>query len=125
MNMTSTQKQKCHTIIHSSALAAGAGNISPVPGTGLAADTLALTSMAVGLATVFGADLSKEAARALAFSAIKNTTLKQPVKVISKELSKIIPWLGQLVSPAVSIGLVEAAGWTMAEEMAQRTQEVK
>ncbi|MFN3713612.1 MAG: hypothetical protein ACK4SX_08135 [Alcanivoracaceae bacterium] len=120
MSMTAEQKNKCHAIIHASALVAGAGNLSPVPGTGVAADTFALTGMAVSLATVFGSDISKEAARGMAFSAIKNTMLKQPIKVLGKELSRLVPWLGQVVAPTVAIGLVEAAGWTMAEEMACR-----
>lgn len=120
MTMTASQKNKCHAIIHASALAAGAGNLSPVPGTGVAADTLALTGMAVSLAAVFGSDISKEAARAMAFSAIKNTLLKEPIKVITKELSRIFPGLGQVVAPTISVGLIEAAGWTMAEEMERR-----
>ena len=119
MSMTPKQKNQCHTIIHTSARVAGAGNLSPIPGTGIAADTFALTGMAVSLAAVFGADISKEAARGMAFSAIKNTMLKQPIKVLAKELSRFVPWLGQTVAPTVSIGLVEAAGWTMAEELAR------
>lgn len=118
--MTPEQESKCKAIIHSAAVAAGAGNLAPVPGVGIAADTLALTAMAVGLAAVFGGELTHEAAKGMAFSAIKNTMLKAPLRTISKELAKFVPFLGQAVAPAVSFGLVEAAGWTLAKELERK-----
>ena len=51
---------------------------------------------------------------------MKKTMLKQPMKVVTKELSKLIPFLGQVVAPAVSVAMLEAAGWCMAEEMAAK-----
>lgn len=119
MSMTSEQRNKCHAIIHTAAVTAGAGNLMPVPGTGVAADMVAMTAMSVSLAAVFGGNLSEEASRALAFAAIKNTLLKQPIKTLTKELSKLIPFLGQIVAPTLSAGLVEAAGWAMAENLAR------
>ena len=118
--MTRIQRHQCHRIIHSAALAAGAGNLLPVPGTGVAADVVAMTSMSVALATLFGADLNEEVARALALTTLKNTVLKQPVRTLSKELSKAVPLLGQLLAPTLSVGLIEAAGWSMAHDLAQR-----
>lgn len=118
--MTSEQHSKCKKIIHTAASAAGAGNLAPLPGVGVAADTVALTGMAVALAAVFGGELTTEAAKAAAFSAIKNVTLKAPIRTISKELSKLIPGLGQFVAPAISFGLVEAAGWALAKEMERK-----
>jgi uncharacterized protein (DUF697 family) len=118
--MTRTQRHQCHRIIHSAALAAGAGNLLPVPGTGVAADMVAMTSMSVALGTVFGADLNKEAARGLALTTLKNTLLKQPIRTLSKELSKVLPLLGQLLAPTLSAGMIEAAGWSMAHDLAQR-----
>lgn len=120
MSMTNAQRSKCHAIIHTAAVSAGAGNLVPVPGTGVAADMVAMTAMSVGLAAVFGGNLSEEAARALAFAAIKNSMLKQPIRALTKELSKLVPFLGQIVAPTLSAGLVEAAGWAMAESLAQR-----
>lgn len=112
--MTDEQKIKCHAIIHSAAIAAGGGNAVPVPMLGLAADTTALVGMAIGLAAVFGQNLPESAAKAMAIDALKKTLLKQPVKVIAKELSKIIPLFGSVFAATVSAGLVEAAGWTLA-----------
>lgn len=120
MSMTPEQLNKSHAIIHSAAAAAGAGNLLPIPGTGVAADMVAMTAMSIGLAAVFGGNLSEEAARGLAFAAIKNTMLKQPVKTLTKELSKLVPFLGQLVAPTLSVTLIEAAGWSIAEELSRR-----
>jgi len=120
MSMTAEQNTRCHAIIHTAAAAAGAGNMIPVPGTGVAADMVAMTAMSVSLAAVFGGNLSEEAARGLAFAAIKNTMLKQPIKVLAKELSKLVPFLGQIVAPTISVTLIEAAGWSIAEDLARR-----
>lgn len=120
MSMTDEQNRKCHAIIHSAAVAAGAGNLLPVPGTGVAADMVAMTAMTISLAAMFGGNLSEEAARGLALAAIKNTMLKQPIKMLGKELAKLLPILGQIVAPAISVTLLEAAGWSIAEDLARR-----
>jgi uncharacterized protein (DUF697 family) len=120
MSMTAEQNTRCHAIIHTAAAAAGAGNLIPVPGTGVAADMVAMTLMIASLAAVFGGNLSEEAARGLAFAAIKNTMLKQPIKVLAKELSKLLPFLGQIVAPTISVTLIEAAGWSIAEDLARK-----
>ena len=111
-------KSKCHHIIHTHAAAAAVGNAVPVPGMGFAADTVTMTTMAMSLAAVFGADIPKNVAKGLAVTAIKRQVLKQPLKMVAKELSKLIPGLGQVVAPTMSIAMLEAAGWSMANEMA-------
>lgn len=113
---TQNTNSKCHAIIHSAAVACGAGNAVPVPGTGWAADTIALTGMAISLASVFGKDLTKSAASAMAIAVLKKQILKQPLKYIGKELGKLVPWGGQAVAAVVSAGLVEAAGWSMVRQ---------
>lgn len=115
--MTPDQEKKCHAIIHSHAVAAAAGNAVPIPGLGVAADLVTMISMCMSLCAVFGGNLTTEAAKALAITAIKNTMLKQPIKTLTKELSKLIPGLGQLVAPSISVVMLEAAGWSIAKEM--------
>ena len=117
-NMTDEQESKCHKIIHTAAAAAGAGNVVPIPGTGVAADIVAMSMMAMSLAAVFGGDLTSEVAKGMAITALKRTMLKQPIRVLTKELSKFVPFLGQFVAPAVSIGIIEAAGWALANDLA-------
>jgi len=118
--MTEEQKAKCRKIIHGAAAVAGAGNLMPIPGTGVAADTVAMTTMAIGLAAVFGGSLTEEAARALAINSVRQTILKQPVRFVAKEVAKFVPLLGMVIAPAVSIAVLEAAGWAMAMDLARR-----
>ena len=114
--MTTDQKNRCHAIIHMSAVVAGAGNIVPIPGVGAAADMAVLTSMAIALAAVFGQELSGAAARGAAYAALKRLIIKQPAKYAVKECGKIIPSLGSAIAAIVSVGLAEAAGWQLANE---------
>jgi uncharacterized protein (DUF697 family) len=118
--MTNDQEKKCHVIIHTHAVAAAAGNAVPVPGLGIATDMVVMTTMCMSLCGVFGGSLTQEAAKGLAISAIKNTMLKQPIKTMAKELSKLIPGLGQIVAPSISVVMLEAAGWVLARELHQK-----
>lgn len=120
--MTENQETKCHAIIHSHAVAAGAGNAVPVPGLGIAADMVTMTSMCMSLCAVFGGNITEEAAKTLAIAAMKNTMLKQPIKTATKELAKFIPFLGSVVAPSISIVMIEAAGWTLAKELEQKSK---
>lgn len=124
MSMTDDEREKCAVIIHTHAAAAAAGNAIPVPGTGFAADTITMTTMAMALCAVFGGSIKRTVAESLAIAAIRRQVLKQPVKYLAKELSKLIPGLGQLVAPAVSAAMLEAAGWALAEELSsERTSD--
>ena len=116
--MTDAEKRKCKKIIHGHAAAAAAGNLVPVPGVGLATDTVTMTTMAMALASVFGGSITESVAHNMAVNAIVATVKEQPVKVIAKELSKIVPLLGQLVAPSVSVAMLESAGWLLADELA-------
>ncbi len=118
--MTEEQESKCHAIIHSHAVAAAAGNAVPVPGLGIATDMVTMTSMTMSLCGVFGGSLTEEAAKTLAIATMKNTMLKQPIKTVAKELSKFIPFLGQIVAPSVSVVMLESAGWTLARDLERK-----
>lgn len=121
--MTSEQEAKCHAIIHSHAAAVAGGNLVPVPGLGIAADIVGMTTMCLALSSVFGTDdIPSEVAKGIAVGAIKKTLLKQPIKTIGKELAKLIPFGGQIASAAISVGLVEAAGWVMAKDLESRAK---
>lgn len=115
--MDESTKTKCHAIIHSAAIGCGAGNCIPIPGTGLAADLVAMTAMTMSLASLLGGSITEEVAKGLAIAALKKQVLKQPIKTLGKELSKLVPGLGQVVGPAVSITMIEAAGWSIANEL--------
>jgi uncharacterized protein (DUF697 family) len=118
--VTNDQKKKCHTIIHSHAVAAAAGNAAPVPGLGIAVDMVTMTTMAMALCTVFGGNIRQETAKTLAIAAMKNTMLKQPIRTLTKELSKLVPGLGQVVGPSIAVVMIEAAGWVLANELSNK-----
>lgn len=119
--MTKGEENKCHAIIHSCAAADGAGNLIPIPGTGFAADTVAMTTMAMSLASVFGKSLAKSAAEGIAIAALKKQLLKNPLKILTKGVAKYIPGGGSAVSVTVSIAIMEAAGWAMAKDFDKGT----
>ncbi len=114
--MTIEEKNTCHMIIHAAAAAAGAGNIVPVPGLGVAADMVTMTTMAVSLAAVFGRELTQAAARGVAYASLKKVIIAQPVRYAAKELAKFIPWIGSALAASLSVALTEAAGWQLAQE---------
>ena len=118
MAMTDEEKSKCKKIIHGHAVAAAAGNLVPIPGVGIAADTVTMTTMAMALASIFGGSITESVAKNMATNAIIATIKKQPVKVITKEISKVVPIVGQLIAPAISVAMLESAGWLLAEDLA-------
>ncbi|MBR5914351.1 MAG: hypothetical protein IKZ58_08315 [Selenomonadaceae bacterium] len=115
--MTDDEKKKCHAIIHSHAVAAGAGNLLPIPGTGLAADTITMTTMAMALAGVFGGSIPESIARNMAVNAIITAVKQNAVKTVVKEVSKVVPILGQIISPSISVAMLESAGWSLAQQL--------
>lgn len=120
MPMTDDELSKCKKIIHGHAAAAAAGNLVPIPGVGLAADTVTMTTMAMALAAVFGGSITEAVAKNMAINAIVATMKKQPVRLIAKEISKVVPLVGQLVAPSISVAMLESAGWLLAEDLATR-----
>lgn len=118
MAITDAEKSKCKKIIHGHAAAAAAGNLVPIPGVGLATDTVTMTTMAMALAAVFGGSITESVAKNMAINAIVATIKKQPVRMIAKEISKVVPVVGQLVAPSISVAMLEAAGWLLVDELA-------
>ncbi len=117
--MTDEEKSKCQKIIHGHAAAAAAGNLVPIPAVGLAVDTVTMTTMAMALASVFGGSITESVAKNMAVNAIIATIKKQPVRVIAKEISKVVPVVGQLVAPSISVAMLESAGWLLANDLAE------
>lgn len=121
--MTDSQEKKSHAIIHSHAVACGVGNMIPVPVLGgISADIVTMGSMCMCLAAVFGGSITEEVAKGMAIAALKRTLIKYPGKFVAKELVKFVPGVAQIVAPALSIVMIEAAGWCMAKELEQRAK---
>lgn len=117
MAMTDEELSTCRKIIHGHAVAAAAGNLVPVPGVGIATDTVTMTTMAMALAAALGGSITESVAKTMAVNAIISTIKRQPVRIIAKEVSKIVPIVGQLVAPSVSVAMLESAGWLLANEL--------
>jgi hypothetical protein len=64
--------------------------------------------------------MKTSALETLAIASIKNTMLKQPIRTLTRELSKLIPGLGQAVAPSIAVVMLEAAGWVLAHELEER-----
>ena len=64
--MTAEQEKQCHAIIHTHAVAAGAGNAIPVPGLGVATDVGTMVTMAMALSAVFGDNITENVAKNVA-----------------------------------------------------------
>ena len=77
---------------------------------------IAMTGMTMALANVFGGSITKAVAEGLSIAALKETALKQPTKFIGKEAARFIPLIGTLLAPALSISVLEAAGWNIARQ---------
>ena len=118
--MTEAQRRRCRAIIHGHAATAAAGNAVPVPGLGVAVDMVTMTTMTMALCAVFGGSITEEAATSLSIATLKITMLRQPIRTVARELSKLVPGLGLVVAPAVTVAMLEAAGWTLARELEQR-----
>lgn len=117
MAMTDEELSTCRKIIHGHAVAAAAGNLVPVPGVGLATDTVTMTTMAMALASALGGSITESVAKTMAINAVIATIKRQPVRIIAKEVSKIVPVVGQLVAPSISVAMLESAGWLLANEL--------
>ena len=151
--MNNSEKIKCHAIIHSFAIASGAGNAVPMPGAGFAVDISCMASMCMSLAAVFSQDYTdamkenllkvtlirtltkqalkelakqpkKKAAKELATFLAKNIIKQMSVKSAVKESSKTIPVLGVLISSTLSVAMIEAEGWRLAKTMDAARQEL-
>ena len=122
MSLSETIENKCKSIIHGHAAAAAAGNMIPVPGTGFAADIITMTTMTMALSAVFGGQISENVAKNLTIAAIKRTILSEPIEILSREVAKFIPFLGQAVSASISVAILESAGWALANELSKRAK---
>lgn len=118
--ITEDEKKRCHVVIHTHAVLVGAGNAVPVPGLGFAADVGTMTTMAIALSQIFNdKPLDKNVAFSLVTGVLKRLLLRYPIRMLAKEASKLIPGLGQVVAPTISIGMIESAGWVLVNQFAK------
>lgn len=120
MSMTFDQHAKCHAIIHSASLSAGAvgAGLAQIP----CSDNLVITpiqlAMTVSLGQVFGIDLGESAAKAALASAAAATIGRTAAQV----LVGWIPGVGNLINAGTAASLTEAIGWMLAEDFAKQAE---
>ena len=70
-----------------------------------------MTTMAMALASVFGSSIPEAVARNMAINALTAT--------IKKKAVKIVPFLGQIIAPSISVAMLESAGWSLANQLSK------
>ena len=114
--MTSGQRKKCHGIIHSASLAAGAvgAGLAQIPCSDNAIITPIQLAMTISLGAVFGISLTKSSAEA-AIASVAGATIGRSV---SQVLIGWVPGLGNIINASTAAAITEALGWALAEHFA-------
>lgn len=115
-NLTSTQRNKCHAIIHTASASAGAvsAGLAQVPCSDNAIITPIQMTMTIALGKVFGLELTDGAAKA-ALATVASATIG---RAASQILLGWIPIAGNIVNACTAATITEAMGWMLAEEFA-------
>ena len=119
-NMSNDERAKCHAIIHTASVAAGAigAGLAQIPiSDNLIISPIQLT-MIISLGQVFGIQLTESAAAA---SAAATATASVVGKTACQLLLGWIPVLGNFVNAGVAAGITESIGWMLANEFAAQT----
>lgn len=110
--MTQDQITKCNVIIHTAATAAGAEAAIPIPVVDAVPITATQIGMVIALGKVFDQKISDSAAKAAVGAAAAT--------FVGRNLVKVIPIVGSVVSAAVAAGVTEAIGWMIAVDFSKQ-----
>lgn len=108
--MSEDQIVKCNLAIHGAAVLSGAAGAVPIPVADAVPITAAQVTMVLGLGKIFGQEITESAAKGLIGAAAST--------FVGRNLVKLIPVAGWVVSAAVAAGVTEAIGWTIAVDFA-------
>ena len=116
--MNESNRIKCHAIIHSASIAAGAtgAGLCWLPGSDAPLISTAQITMAVSLGKVFGIKLSKSSAKA----AVAAAAATAAGRAVSQLTTFWIPFANLAINAGTAVGLTEFVGWTLAEEFADQ-----
>lgn len=109
--MTKKQMDECNIAIHTASVAAAASGIIPLPGVDAVPISAAQITMVLALGKVFNQKITDSAAKGIIGAAAST--------FIGRNLIKIIPVAGWVVSAAVAAGVTEAIGWSIAADFAK------
>lgn len=119
-NMNSRQLAKCHVIIHSASVSAGAvgAGLAQFPGSDNAVITPIQLVMTVSLGRVFGVELTDCAAR----GALASVSAASVGRTASQLLVGWIPVAGNLINAGTAASITETIGWLLAKDFAAQAR---
>lgn len=109
--MNKSQITKCNIAIHTATAASAAAGVIPIPLADAIPITAAQVTMVIALGKIFDVKLTESAAKGLIGAAAST--------FVGRNLVKLIPFVGWVVSSAVAAGVTEAIGWTIAVDFAK------
>lgn len=116
--MDSAQLAKCHAIIHTASVSAGAvgAGLAQIPCSDNAVITPIQLAMAIGLGQVFGTELTERSAQA-AVASVAGATIG---RTVSQVLIGWIPAAGNIINACTAASVTETIGWMLAEGFARQ-----
>lgn len=112
--MTPEQKNKCHAIIHTASVAAGAvgAGLAQLPGTDNAVIVPIQVTMTISLGLVFDIGFTESTAK----SALATATASTVGRGISQFLVGWIPGFGNVFNATTAATITETIGWALAKD---------
>ena len=110
--MTTEQIAKCNAAIHTASVACGAAGAIPIPIADAIPISAAQITMVIALGKIFDQEITESVAKGAIGAAAATFA--------GRNLVKIIPIAGWIVSAAVAAGVTEAIGWMIAVDMAAK-----
>ena len=105
-------KNKCHAIIHSAAVGAGAAGAIPIPVADAVPITATQIGMIISLGKVFDVTLSQSVAKSIAGSMLA----RQLGQAAFRGILKFVPIAGNIAGATTAFALTETLGWMIADD---------
>lgn len=112
VDMRQSQKNKCHALIHSAAVAAGAAGTIPIPLSDAIPIGTAQITMIVALGKVFDITISQSAAQCVAGVGLASYA----GRTVFTSVVKLVPGIGPFVSGVTAAAITEMLGWVVADD---------
>ena len=131
------KREECNTIIHISALASAANGFNPVPGTDIAVDYAIINDMLDDIKNTFGLNDLKDISKFEKYGPVATNLINRILqyigqkgieeflkflikkfgkKILLQKGSKYIPLVGNVISAAISVAIVEYMGNQIADD---------
>ena len=121
--MSSSERAKCHTIIHtaSASAAAIASGLAQLPGSDNALIAPIQMTMIISLGRVFDIEVTKSALSTMAAA----LTAKMMGRAVSQVLFGWMPILGNTMNAATAAAITESNGWEFAHDFAKEAAQIR